>query len=89
MASRRALKKSINNLTFELVSESYTFKLFHPEKKHDKTDQTMQNLVQMRNNLINKINNPMEKQNFKKNRKHFRSIVKELNTMVSLMDNIG
>jgi len=89
MASRRALKKSINNLTFELVSECYTFKLFHPEKKHDKTDQTMQNLVQMRNSLINKINNPMEKQNFKKNRKHFRGIAKELNTMVSLMDKIG
>jgi hypothetical protein len=89
MASRRALKKSINNLTFELVSECHTFKLFHPEKKHEKTNQTMQNLVQMRNGLINKINNPMEKHDFKKNRKHFNGIVKELNTMVSLMDNIG
>lgn len=89
MASRRALKKSINNLTFELVSECYTFKLFHPEKKHDKTDETMQNLVQMRNVLINKINNVIDKHDYKKNRKHFRGIVKELNTMVTLMDSIG
>ena len=89
MASRRSLKKSINNLTFELVSECYTFKLFHPEKKHDKTNQTMQDLVHMHNVLINKINNVIDKFDYKKNRKHFRGIVKELNSMVSLMDNIG
>ncbi len=89
MASRRLLKKSINTLTFDLVAECYAFKLFHPEKKHDNTNQAMQNLVQMCNKLINKINNPIDKHNYKKNRLHFQGIVKELHTMVSIMDNIG
>jgi hypothetical protein len=89
MASKRSLKKSINNLTFELVSECYSFKLFHPEKKHDKTDQAMQNLVLMRNNLIEKVNHPVEKHDFKKNRAHYREITKGFDKMIAFMDDMG
>ena len=89
MASKRDLKKSINNLTFELVSECFSYKYFHPKKKHQKTDATLENLVKTRNELIQKVNHPLEKENYKKNRAYFREVIKDMNGMVSLMDSIG
>jgi hypothetical protein len=89
MASRRNLKKSINNLTFELVSECLTYRHFHKEKNHSKTDKIMEDLVTKRNELIMKVNNPMEKQDYKKNRSFYRKIIKDLNGMVTLMDGLA
>ena len=89
MASRRNLKKSINNLTFELVSECLTYKHFHKDKKHDKTDKAMENVVSKRNELIDKVNHPIEKADYKKNRIYYRAIIKDMNDMVTFMDKIG
>ena len=89
MPSKRKLKKNINNLTYDLVSECYTFKFFHPTKDHDKTDTALENIVQLRNELIKRVNNSLEPKNFKKNRTHFRAILKDLSGMVTLMDGIG
>jgi len=89
MASRRNLKKSINNLTFELVSECLTYKHFHKDKKHDKTDKAMENVVSKRNELIDKVNHPIEKADYKKNRNYYRVIIKDMNDMVTFMDKIG
>ena len=89
MASKRDLKKSINDLTFELVSECYTFKHFHPEKNHEKTDEATEKILDERNALINKVNNPMDTADFKKNRNHFRKIRKRLAEMEKLMDGLG
>ncbi len=89
MASRRNLKKSINNLTFELVSECLTYKHFHKDKKHDKTQKAMENLVSKRNELVNKLNHPTEKVDYKKTRAYYREVIKELNDMVLIMDKIG
>jgi len=89
MGSIRDLKKSINNLTFELVSECLTYKHFHKEKKHDKTEKVMEKIVSKRNELIEKVNHPTEKADYKKNRTYYREVIKELNDMVLLMDKIG
>ena len=89
MASKRNLKRSVNNLTFELVSECLAYKHFHKDKKHDKTQKTMENLVSRRNELIDKINHPTEKNDYKKNRAYFRKVVSEMSGMVSLMDKLG
>lgn len=89
MASVRDLKKSINNLTFELVSECLTYKHFHKEKKNDKSQKIMEDLVIKRNELIQKANHPEEKSDYKKNREYYRGVIKEMNDMVSLMDKIG
>jgi hypothetical protein len=89
MASRKDLKQGINNLTFELISECYTYILFHPEKEHEKTNAAMQVLVDTRNTLVDKINNPTDAKDYKKNRAFFRAIVKDMNNMVSVMDNLG
>lgn len=89
MASIRDLKKNVNTLTFELVSECMTYKYFHKEKKHDKTQKAMENIVTKRNELVDKINHPAEKADYKKNRTYYRGVIKEMNDMVSLMDKIG
>ena len=89
MASKRDLKKSINNLTYELVSECMTYKHFHKDKKHDKTQMAMEKIVSKRNELIDKVNHPVEKTDYKQNKAHYREVIKELNDMVLLMDKIG
>ena len=89
MSSKRDLKKSINNLTFELVSECLTYKHFHKEKKHDKTQKAMETLINKRNELIQKANHPTDKADYKKNRDYYRGVIKDLNGMVSVMDKIG
>lgn len=89
MASKRDLKKSVNNLTFELVSECLAYKHFHKAKKEDKTEKIMEDLVAKRNELISKINHPSEKADYKKNRTYHRQIITEMNQMVSLMDKLG
>jgi hypothetical protein len=89
MASKRILKKSINKLTSELISECFSYKYFHPKKKHTKTDAAMENLIKTRNDLINRVNNPVEKEDYKKNLAHYREIVKDLKNMVSLMDKMA
>ena len=89
MASKREIKKSINNLTFELATECYTYKFFHPAKDHSKTDTALENIVTLRNSLIQRVNNSLEPKNYKKNRTHFRAIAKDLSVMVTLMDTIA
>ena len=89
MASIRYLKKSLNNLTFELVSECLTYKYFHKEKKHDKTDKAMENIISKRNVLIDKINHPVEKSDYKKNKAFYTEVIKDMNDMVLIMDKIG
>jgi hypothetical protein len=89
MASKRQLKKSINNLTFTLVSECFSYKVFHPKKKHNKTDAALENIVKTRNDLIQRSNHPTDKKDYKKNRTYFQEITKDMKAMVSLMDDIG
>lgn len=89
MASKRDIKKSINDLTFELVSECYTFMYFHPDKNHEKTDEITEKILDERNSLINKVNNPIDTADFKKNRAHFRKIRKRMSEMVTLMDGLS
>lgn len=89
MASKRNLKKNINKLTFELVSECMTFQYFHPEKDQLKIVEVMGDIVKKRNELVDKVNNPHDKENYKKNRNFYRGIKKDLQGMISLMDNLG
>ena len=89
MASKRDLKKSINKLTFELISECFSYKAFHPKKKHNKTDAAMANILKTRNELINKINHPIAKEDYKKNRTYYREVIKDQKDMVSVMDTLA
>ncbi len=89
MASKKKLKKSINNLTYELISECLTFKHFHPEVEAEKINVVMHKIIQTRNDLVERINNPDGKDNAKINRQHYNSIQNDLSSLVDTMDELG
>ncbi|MCC8036505.1 MAG: hypothetical protein LIO77_11400 [Rikenellaceae bacterium] len=73
MASLRKLKKDIDFLVEEIVSDSYLTIYFHPEKK-DSVVEIMQKAVSLRNDLYQRANNPVEKNNPHLVRKHYMQI---------------
>lgn len=85
MASKRHLKKSINNLTFELVSECFTYRHFHPEQSAG-VNEIIQDLVKTRNGLIARVNQAPEDN--KELVPYFNNIVKEMQAMVNKLDKI-
>ena len=86
MPSKRLLKKNINNLTFDLVSECMVYKFYNTGKKGLNADDAMESLVAKRNELIEKVNHPADTSDFKKNRDYYRTIVAELKKMPEIMD---
>jgi hypothetical protein len=89
MASRRILKKCINNLTFDLISECYVYSFFHKDAKSEKTNGVMEELLKLRNEMVDKINHPAQKEDRKENRKYYRAIITDMQNMVNIMDKLG
>ncbi len=73
MASLRKLKRDIDFLVEEIVSDSYLTMYFHPDKKDQAVD-IIQKAVELRNDLFQRANNPVEKNNPHLVRKHYRQI---------------
>jgi hypothetical protein len=89
MASRRTLKKGVNNLAFDLISECYIYSFFHKDAKNEKINAVMQDILKIRNELVNKINHPEFKEDPKKNRIFYKDIIGNLQNMVGQMDKLG
>ena len=77
MASLRMLKKDIDYLIEEVVTDSYLALYFHPDKK-DQVVEIMQNAVNLRNDLFEKANSPAEKHNKSLVKKHYAQIRREM-----------
>lgn len=85
MASKRMLKKSINNLTYDLVSECFTYRHFHPEQNSG-INQIIQDVVKTRNELISKVNQaPKDKS---ENATYFKGVASDMRAMVNQLDKI-
>jgi hypothetical protein len=85
MASKRILKKSINNLTYDLVSECFTYRHFHPEQNAG-INEIIQDVVKTRNELISKINKaPKDKS---ENASYFKGVASDMRAMVNQLDKI-
>lgn len=85
MASKRLLKKSINNLTYELVSECFTYRHFHPELNAG-INEIIAGVVKTRNELIAKVNQaPKDKTEVAA---YYREIVTDMQAMVNQLDKI-
>ena len=63
MASKRILKKNINDLTGELLNECFAFSYFHPDTHPKEVTETMWALAHTRNELISRINRKIPKEN--------------------------
>jgi len=82
MSSKRNLKKDINYLVFEVISDCFAFSAMHPAKKADKVDKILNDAINLRNDLIARVNNPDGKDNPKMIREFYKSVNNDLLTGV-------
>ena len=73
MASIRRIKKDIDYLVGEVLSDCYTFMYLYPEKKHEEAVVIIQDTVNLRNELIERT-----RKIDGKSKAHFRTIFEDL-----------
>ena len=88
MASKRAIKKNINDLTGELLNECFVFNSFHPDTKPKQVTETMWALVHTRNELISRVNRkiPLENRNKQSIRSKYKTLKNDIINMPCLME---
>ena len=57
MASIKHLKKDINYLAYELLTEAFAYRYFHPDMAENKFFDIISQIVSIRNDLISRVNN--------------------------------
>ena len=77
MASIRNIKKDIDYLVSEVVSDCCTFMYLYPEKKQEEALVIINDVIDLRNNLIARVNHPEGKA-----KDHYKAIFKDLLTNV-------
>jgi hypothetical protein len=78
MPSIRKLKKSIDCIIFEVISDCFTFGTIHPDEKEEIVSGIIADAVILRNNLIRRVNNPEKSDDPKLVRSHFQLVEKDL-----------
>ena len=73
MASVKSIKKDIDYLVEEVVTDCYLALYFHPDKK-DEIVGIIEKAVDLRNELFSKANNPGEKHNKSLVKKHYAQL---------------
>ncbi len=84
MANKKNLKKDVDFLVSEVVSDCYTFMLIHGDKNQDKALAIIETMLEKRNELISRINNPENKHDAKAVKAHYKAIQEDL--MVAVDD---
>lgn len=82
MASIRELKKDIDYLIYEVISDCFVYSNIHPDNKSDELSALMSEAVEFRNDLIARVNNPDGKDNPKIVKAYYKSVEKDLLTGV-------
>ena len=84
MASKKLIKKKINVLTGELLTECFAFVHFYPETKSKQVSETMWAIVHTRNELLSRINRKIPKE--ESVRSFYRNVKTDIDEMPALMD---
>ena len=82
MASVRELKKDIDYLVYEVISDCFVFSGLHPDNKSEEVSAIISDAVDLRNDLIARVNNPDGKDNPKIVKAYYKSVEKDLLTGV-------
>jgi len=82
MASIRGLKKEIDSLVFEVISDCFVYSGIHPDNSSDELTAIISDAVEFRNELIARINHPDGKDNPKIVKAYYKSVEKDLNSGV-------
>jgi hypothetical protein len=85
MPSIRELKKDIDYLIFEVISDCFVFSGVHPENQSDELSSIISDAVNLRNDLIARVNNPDGKDNPKIVKAYYKSVEKDLMTGVDML----
>ena len=88
MASIRELKKDVNYLAYELLTEAFAYKHFHSDLDEKKFDEVIRNLVELRNELISKINKYNAEGKPVKSKEYFKKIQSELVELVKTINKL-
>ena len=78
MPSIRKLKKNIDYIIFEVISDCFTFGTLHPDEKAEEVSGIIVDAVSLRNDLIKRVNNPEKTDDPKLLRSHFQLVEKDL-----------
>ncbi|MBR8538077.1 hypothetical protein KDU71_21080 [Carboxylicivirga sediminis] len=78
MASVRELKKDINFLASELITEAYVKQLVKEDVNNDKIAEVMVKAIEFRNDLVAKANHPDAKNNPKKVKAYYQNLRKSM-----------
>jgi len=81
MANLRVIKKDIDFLITEVISDCWVFLYMNDGKKKDEVVGVINEAVDLRNSLYGRVNNP-DKENIKK---HYKSISADLFTGVDAL----
>lgn len=82
MASVRSLKKDIDYLVFEVISDCFAYSGIHPDDNSDEITAIITDAVSFRNDLIARVNNPDGKDNAKIVKAYYKTVEKDLITGV-------
>ena len=82
MASIRILKKDIDSLVFEVISDCFVYSGVHPDNKTDEVSAIISDAVNFKNDLIARVNNPDGKDNPKIVKAYYKTVEKDLNSGV-------
>ena len=78
MASKRDLKKDIDYLIFEVITDCFAYKEVMPDNNIDKIAEIINDAVGLRNDLIARINNPEGKDNRHITKVYYQRVRKDL-----------
>jgi hypothetical protein len=90
MSSIRNLKKDIDYLIFEVISDCFAYSSVHPDNKSEELSSIITDCVSFRNDLIARVNNPDGKDNPKIIKAFYKSVEKDLvNGVDKLFDRLS
>ncbi len=78
MSSVRGLKKDIDSMIFEVISDCFVYTGHNPEESAEKVSAIISDAVNLRNDLIARVNNPDGKDNAKLVKSYYKSVEKDL-----------
>ncbi len=78
MSSVRRLKKDIDCLAFEVISDCFSFGSLHQDEKAEEVAGIISDAISLRNDLIKRVNNPVKGDDPAVVRNHFRNVTKDL-----------
>lgn len=78
MASVKNLKKDIDFLFFEFISDCFLFTSIHTGEKRNEVQNLIEEAVAMRNEFIDRVNHPAGKDNPALVRAYYQTVSKDL-----------